>query len=357
MFVYVTLFIQAHGNSVLIYGTNNTLWMKAVFEKFDIPYQEVASLVKTDDSNLYLISNLHEIPKESLPSHFIAYQTLDLVNSPLTDDYIDKLSRAVAVWDSSWKNIGIYRSQVHNFYYFPENYEYADPVILSCRLPVETLVSYKQLLCYSNTNLSDISSHLPTIYAYTILQNADMIIEAGVRGADSTKAFAEAMNFSNAMLIGLDIVDCSGTLYSKMKNTQLLQMDDLLFSEYYQSNDNLKNHSIDIIFIDTSHYYDHTLAEISQFAPMLAKNGFLLFHDSHMSPLNNLHSWYCIEGSVFGTGGWDNQKGVIRAIKDYFSLSYDETQYHNFNFMHNGIKWHLIHYPFCNGLTFVKKLT
>lgn len=356
MFISLAWCIQAYGNPVLVYGTDTPPWIQEIFEKFDIPYENIKSLDATNDSHLYLISNLHEISTDSLPKHFIAYQTVDLMNSPLTDDYIDKLSRAITVWDSSWKNIATYRSQIHNFYYFPENYEYADPVILSCRLPIETLDSYKQLLCYSNTYLSDIASHLPIIYAYTILQNPDMIVEAGVRGGDSTQAFAQAMNFSDAMMIGLDIAHCPGTAYSNMKNGLLLQMNDLHFPAYYQSNGLLNGHNIDIIFIDTSHYYDHTLAEISQFAPLLAKNGFLLFHDSHMSPLNNPTSWYCIEGTIF-VGGWDNQKGVIRAIRDYFSLSYDEAQYQNFHFIHKDIEWHLIHYPFCNGLTLIRKLT
>lgn len=347
--------IHYSNNPILLYGNDsqNSADIKKVFKAFDIACQEIKSLDITNDSHVHLIFNIGDIPAQSLPKYYIAYNTCLLESTSLAPDQLNKFSNAVAVWDAHWQNINAYRSSVHNFYYLPEKYEYADPVILSCRLPVETLAAYKEILCYSNTRLSDIASHLPTIFAHTVLQKPDMIIEAGVREGDSTKAFAKAMSFSEARLIGLDIESCPDTAYAKLKNSQFMQMDDLQFPNYYQSVPSLKSHNLDIIFIDTSHYYDHTLAEISKFVPVLAKNGFLLFHDSYMSPLRNFQ-WYCIEGTTFGHG-WDNQKGVTRAIKDYFSISFDETKYHNFSFVKNDTTWHLIHYPFCNGLTLIRK--
>ena len=46
-----------------------------------------------------------------------------------------------------------------------------------------------ELVNYSNKNLSDISSHLPTMLYEVILQNPKLIVELGVRDGESTQAF------------------------------------------------------------------------------------------------------------------------------------------------------------------------
>lgn len=343
-------------NPILLYGCDqiSTAGIKNLFGEFNIPYEEIQALNPTNDSHLHLIFNIADIPEQSLPTYYIVYNTVDLKNPMLTQDYIKKLSNAVVVWDNSWINIKKYRSRVHNYYYFSEKYKFVDPVILSCYLPVHTLNAYKEILIYSNTVNTDISSHLPSIFVYCILQKADIIVEAGVRDGESTIAFAKTLNFHDALLIGLDIENGPSKVYSKIKNSFFICMNDLDFPQYYQSNPDLKNHALDIIFIDTSHYYDQTLAEIEKFVPVLAANGFLLFHDSYMSPLPNF-KWHCLNGTVFG-GGWDNQQGVVRAIKEYFSISFDQTQYNNFEFVKDNTLWHIIHYPFSNGLTLIRKL-
>lgn len=347
--------IQESKPKVYVFANNSKHYenIKNSLNAYNINY-ELTDSIAHDDKNLYIIFDVFNIASSDLPKHYIAYQSLDLRNYALTNDYAQKLSSAIAVWDYSFDNINQYRSRINNYYYFPKNYEYADPVILPCNLPVATLNAYKEILSYSNQVNGDISSHLPAIFCYTVLQNPDILVEAGVRNGQSTIAFKKALDFCNAQFVALDLEPYSGNAYPEIKNSRFLCMNDLDYPDYCTSDNTLKNHKHDLIFIDTSHYYDHTVDEITKFVPILSDRGMLLFHDTHMSPLPSF-AWKCINGEGF-SGGWDNKKGVIRAIKNCFSISYDETKYNNFEFEKDGITWNLVHYPYCNGLTMIKKL-
>ena len=156
--------------------------------------------------------------------------------------------------------------------------------------------------------------------------------------------------------MGVDIDKRFAKTYAQYNDARLefFKMSDVSFPQYYRSRSEFNNKKADIIFIDTSHIYDHTVAEIKAFLPMLNDKGMFLFHDTNMSPLTE-YKWKCINGDLCGRG-WNNKKGVIRGIRDCFGISIDETKYINRKFTKDGITWKLIHYPFCNGLTLLKKL-
>lgn len=371
IFLLTVIFFFAHYNFILtdnmnlsslykntkeiyIYDKNHkSEYIKNLLQSNNIQCKYINSCDKNSDS-LFLIFDAYELPLGSFPKNYIIYQTADLEKVKLTQDYVNKLSKSVAIWDYSWNNINKYNTAIFNYYYFPENYEFADPVILSCLLPTNTLNNYKEMLIYSNKVNTDISSHLPTIFAHSVLQNPDILIELGIRGGESTKAFSKALQFcKHTKLIGLDVDNTAGNAYNNLKNALFVCMNDVDFPKYWKNNTELNKRSIDIIFIDTSHLYEHTFAEISAFAPLLSQRGFLLFHDSHMSPLINYT--YTRINNIMGSGGWDNGKGVIRAIKDYFSIKFEETKYAHFGFIKDEKSWEIIHYPFCNGLTLIKK--
>lgn len=359
-----TFFMNIHGyiwkytneNPVFVYSNSeqsHSARIKQIFQDYQISFQDVDHIDKTSDA-LYVLFNAANIPAENLPKYYIIFQNLDLNNTAFTEEYAAKLGNAIAVWDYNWDNINKYRT-LNNYYYFPENYEYSDPVVLSCFLPVKTLHDYKALLMYSNRLNSDISSHLPVIFAHTVLQNPDGIIEAGVRGGESTLAFSKAMRFCSSFLIGIDIDQYPNKLYSTLSNAKFLWMDDTKFPHTYAHDAELNKHALDIIFIDTSHLYQHTLQEIQGFTSTLSPRGYLSFHDSNMSTGPG-HTWYTLNGATVGQG-WDNQRGVIRAIKDFFGLTFDESRYNSFTFNKNGFVWHILHYPYCNGFTIIKKVS
>jgi predicted O-methyltransferase YrrM len=321
------------------------------FNTFGIDYVLVDHLT-TNADHLFIIFDLDAIPAESLPAHFIAYQTLDLTTSKPSADYIQKLSKAVAVWDFSNENIAQYSALVHHYYYFPAHYEFVDPIILVCLLPTNALATYRNLLAYSNQFNTDISSHLPTIFCYSLLQNPKMMVEAGVRGGESTIPLREVLNYIGSQLIGIDIDPASANVYAKISNSRFLCMDDRNFEQFYTTN--INHQPIDLIFIDTSHEYLHTLQELAMFEKLLAENGIILLHDSNVTPLNNNTGYMRLNGTIGHATG--NTRGVTQAIKEFFNLSFDEYHYSSKTVIKNGLNWEIIHYPFCNGLTILRKM-
>jgi len=210
--------------------------------------------------------------------------------------------------------------------------------MLPMSLTLDQLNTYRKLLVYSNSVNTDISSHLPTLYAHTVLQNPQLIVELGVRGGESTRAFIDV----GCRLIGVDINNCDYPVNDKRK---FYKIDDITFAQSHQPY--LKN-SINILFIDTSHLYKHTLDEITSFLPLMADQSLMIFHDTYMSPLKGFR-YHRLNG-VMGGGGWNNDKGVYRAICEKFSINFPDDKY--VNIVRPDID--LIHYPFCNGLTIIR---
>lgn len=339
---------------IYIYENNSKYCenIKKTFNKFDINYELTNSFTPATD-NLYVIFDLFNIDAKNLPKHYIAYQTLDLNNVQLTNDYLNKLSNAIAVWDYNQNNINKYNSKIFNYYYCPENYEFIDMVILPCLLPNFALKTYREILHYSNVKNTDISSHLPTIFCYTVLQKPNVIIESGICRGESSFAFSKTLNFYDTKLIGIDYEPLfAAKVYSSIPNATFLCMNDLDFPKYYK-NSTLK--TIDIIFIDTSHWHDHTIAEIKQFCPMLTENGMLIFHDSNICPLFGGSGYGRLNGTIEKANA-GHSRGVTTGLKEHFSLEFDESKYFNTHFMKDGVSWQLIHYPFCNGLAILKKI-
>lgn len=341
-------------SKVYLYTNNSqhSSAIKDILHKNNITFEAVDSITP-DEQNLYVILDVYNIEQNKLPRNYIVYQSLDLNQNELTHDYLTKLINSIAVWDYSQANINKYRSYVHHHNYLPENHEFADPVVLPCFLPTKTLDTYKDLLIYSNTFDTDISSHLPTIFFYTLMQNPQIIVESGVRGGQSTKAFRKALQFLNAKLIGLDIDPICASSYSNIENATFITLDDLQFTKFY-TRSVYRESPIDVVFIDTSHQYEHTLQEINIFAPLLNKDGLIIFHDSNVTPLNNNTGYVRLNGTSGYAEG--NTQGVVKAIKEYLSLEFDKDQYLNTTCTKNDTSWHIIHYPFCNGLTILKKV-
>ena len=351
----ITLISEAE-SSTYVYN-NESIHIKTVAEalkKTNLAFEFVDSLDKEDSKNLYIICDSFKENPKNLPKHYIVYQSLNLTQNTLTNDYLTTLSNSVAIWDYSTENINQYKNELCNYYYMPPQSPYVDPITLPCNLPISELASYKELLIYSNQKNTDISSHLPALFCHAILQNPKIIIELGVRGGESTKPLHKAAQRSNAQLIGVDIDPMwVKKSYNSMSNAICIEMNDLDFKSYY-TNSPFKNEKFDLIFIDTSHEYTHTLQEIILFTQFLSEEGTLVFHDSNVTPLENA-GYIRLNGSQDFAPG--NPRGVPQAIKEYFSIEFDEYSYVNTTFTSQEVTWHMTHYPFCNGLTIIKKQT
>ncbi len=351
-YVFMIAFFLTHASSIMlaevcIYKQGPQLFLeslKLLFNRLDISYKVVTTLDKHDIDSLYILPDVFNVPTQQLPKRYIVYQTADLSDRVLTDEEISLLANAIVVWDFSWNNINKYRRSTYNYLYFPFNYEHAELVMLPFLLPVHALDAYKEILSYSNQENTHISSHLPALFVHSFLVKPKLILEAGVQSGESTRSFYKVAQFFKTKLIGIDKEENARQTYALLDRAVFLCMDDT---------DYRNNEPHDIIFIDTSHLYEHTMSEINLFLPLLSDKGILMFHDSNVTPINGVgyrrpnNTSGCAQG---------NTPGVTQALKEFFNLRFNEAKYCNFNFIHNGITWNIVHYPFCNGMTVLKKI-
>jgi cephalosporin hydroxylase len=202
-------------------------------------------------------------------------------------------------------------------------------------------MKFKQLLAsYGASHNSDISSHLDTIYEETYKMNPKVIVELGVRGGESSRAFHYVNEEIDSNIIGVDIDECH--YEGIIKNSKFVREDDCKYAETYKIT---YGSNIDVLMIDTSHYYEHTKEEIRLWFPLLRKKALVIFHDTH------------INGQAYvrknGTSGsnWDNKRGVIRAIEEFFEKSYNETIDFEDELIKDDNIWKIKHTSICNGLT------
>ncbi|RPJ07199.1 MAG: class I SAM-dependent methyltransferase [Spirochaetaceae bacterium] len=102
---------------------------------------------------------------------------------------------------------------------------------------------------------------------------------------------------------------------------------------------------VDVLYIDTSHRYEHTVSEINNWFPLLGEKATVIFHDT------NLRTFFKRRDGSMGAV-WNNHRGVIRAIEEHFKTQFDETQ--DFSEKLDGFE--ITHYSHCNGFTVLNKI-
>jgi len=203
--------------------------------------------------------------------------------------------------------------------------------------------SFQGIVRYSRKP-SDISDHLPDLFLLALRRRPTLLVELGVRGGESAGALTEAARILSANIVGVDIEDC-GQAY-KGQGTHFVHSDDIAFSEKFPEwcAEHGLPPSVDLLFIDTSHLYDHTREEIRTWFEHLSPACTVLFHDT------NLQRRYCRRDGSQGYG-WDNERGVARALQEYLELEFDE----NAPFRGRARGWEVRHRPWCNGLTWLDR--
>ena len=159
---------------------------------------------------------------------------------------------------------------------------------------------------YTNVHHTDISSHLEAIYKETYAMNPKIIVELGIRGAESSRVFGCITQELNTRLIGVDIDPPYQFDYNGIKNSTLILMDDVKFASIYKA---LVKEVVDVLFIDTSHIYEHTVQEIAAWFPLLGNRALVIFHDTNIA----FHlTWNIALLGALGTA-------VIIGLSSYFS--------------------------------------
>lgn len=199
---------------------------------------------------------------------------------------------------------------------------------------------------------NDISDHLSELFFEVVNARPRLIVELGTRGGESTRVLLSAAQVLDARVLSIDIAECSAIALPEgcAERWTFVKSDDVAFGNEQFSGwcrDNGYEPGADLIFLDTSHAYEHTVAELKAWIPHLKVGGLIIFHDTNMRP------WlYRRFDNSVGVGGNYNDRGVIRAIEEYVGRKYDE----NSAFCDLTTQFLIKHKPQCNGLTVMKKL-
>lgn len=192
---------------------------------------------------------------------------------------------------------------------------------------------------------SDISDHLTNLFVEAAAMRPSMIVELGVRSGESTVALSRVANLFGSHLISVDLEDCSRACSSD--HQVFVESDDVTFAKEFTEWCERRNYSssIDVLFIDTSHEFDHTVAEIQHWFPLLSPHCKVFFHDTNMGTV------YFRKNGTMGIG-WENTRGVIAAIEQYFGCQFDERN----DFFHFTGGWIIKHFANCNGFTVLERV-
>jgi cephalosporin hydroxylase len=124
------------------------------------------------------------------------------------------------------------------------------------------------------TEPSDVQLHLPTFVGVADHLKAQHVIELGTRTGVSTIAWLYAMERTGGHLTSVD-VDPRPDIgeFPQWTFHQANDLDPALLGELSVA---------DIVFIDTSHDYDQTLAELNVYQHLLRHGGVFLLHDTEL---------------------------------------------------------------------------
>jgi len=130
---------------------------------------------------------------------------------------------------------------------------------------------------------SDIQEYMPFLHEQARSRPGCRVLELGARRGNSTLAFLAGAAESDGHVTSCDIADVRrlpdgiGPFGASPRWT-FVHGDDM--NPAVQS---LLPAQADVLFIDTSHEYEHTVAELRAYMPRVAPGGIALFHDTNLS--------------------------------------------------------------------------
>ena len=122
---------------------------------------------------------------------------------------------------------------------------------------------------------SDINEHLPRLVEQVEDLQATKVIELGTRGGVSTIAWLYALARNNGHLWSVDIDPRPAGL--EVAHWTFIQGDDCSPEVFTQLPDD-----VDIVFIDTSHAYRHTVQELALYRWLVRPGGRIVLHDTEL---------------------------------------------------------------------------
>lgn len=125
---------------------------------------------------------------------------------------------------------------------------------------------------------SDINEHLREIHQTVLDTKAQVVVELGVRGGQSTVALLTALATTGGRLYSCDVRDWPATRrmiegYGLADRWTFDVAHDLVWGKKWSL-------PIDVLMVDSSHEREHTEAELRLFAPHVRPGGVVLLHDT-----------------------------------------------------------------------------
>lgn len=129
---------------------------------------------------------------------------------------------------------------------------------------------------------SDIQEYLPLLHETARSYDKVRVLELGSRKGNSTLAFLAAAEEVNGHVWSGDVTDVTldseGMLPWRNNPRWTFVCGDDMDPEIQK----WFPREVDVLFIDTSHEYQHTLDEIRDYLPRVAPGGVALFHDTNL---------------------------------------------------------------------------
>lgn len=158
---------------------------------------------------------------------------------------------------------------------------------------------------------SDIMQWLPTLYGTVATYARPTVVELGVRSGNSTAALLAAADLTDGHVHSCDVnVPAVPEWWQDSGRWTVHIGDDVNPAILADMPD-----AIDVLFIDSSHHYDHTLTELRAYVPRMRQGGTVLMHDTELEmpegsqgepyPVARALNAYCAEAELI----WVNNTG------------------------------------------------
>lgn len=207
------------------------------------------------------------------------------------------------------------------------------------------MIEQVRALAAANTRIA-IHAVLEEIYEAARAAKPRVIVELGVsREALANKVLAWTAQESHADFVSCDLEDFAHVC--SYSGWRFVRQHDVDFGLRYDQwrEEALIPRGIDVLLIDTDELYQHTRHEISAWFPHLAPACTVLFR------CTNLRKKLIYRDGTTTMLGWDNQRGVVRAVEEYLGQRFNEAE----AFSSQCGEWRVTHSPWGAGLTVMRR--
>lgn len=218
-------------------------------------------------------------------------------------------------------------------------YRYLDPLLK----PLFKRWDKSLVLSGHRAERTALSGHLATLFWECMRSRPDLVVEVGVRSGESTEVFCRAAEHYNGTVVSVDIAPPL-RLFDYPKWVFYQERSEELGRRFEAVQRDLGLGPIDVLFLDSSHLYDETVVELEAWLPHLSPTALLICHDTAMGS-----RFRATDGTL--RSGWDNKRGVSRALEEVLGISIDERE----NAVRIDDGWLLSHTPLSSGLTMLAR--